>query len=85
MFSGHTGGLKHVLFMKDGKQMLSCAEDKTIRVWDKASGKVRLIQWAYFAVIYECFLSLFQSYIYEFAYCQFLFDMYLCISYLFVY
>lgn len=43
VFSGHTGGLKHVLFMKDGKQMLSCAEDKTIRVWDKASGKVRLI------------------------------------------
>lgn len=39
VFSGHTGGLKHVLFMKDGKQMLSCAEDKTIRVWDKASGK----------------------------------------------
>lgn len=74
-----------MLFMKDGKQMLSCAEDKTIRVWDKASGKVRLIQWAYFAVIYACLLSLLQSYIYKFAYCKFLFDMYLCISYLFVY
>nr|XP_053635009.1 serine-threonine kinase receptor-associated protein-like [Cherax quadricarinatus] len=37
VFAGHTGGLKHVLFMNDGKQMVSCAEDKTIRVWDKAS------------------------------------------------
>lgn len=39
VFSGHTGGLKHVLFMNNGKQMLSCAEDKTIRCWDKASGQ----------------------------------------------
>ncbi|KAG0710256.1 Serine-threonine kinase receptor-associated protein [Chionoecetes opilio] len=39
VFSGHTAGLKHVVFMNDGKQMLSCAEDKTIRVWDKASGQ----------------------------------------------
>ncbi|XP_068212396.1 serine-threonine kinase receptor-associated protein [Palaemon carinicauda] len=39
VFSGHTGGLKHVLFMNQGKQMLSCAEDKTVRCWDKASGQ----------------------------------------------
>lgn len=40
MFSGHAGGLKHALFMNDAKQMVSCAEDKTLRVWDKASGQV---------------------------------------------
>ena len=40
VFSGHTGSLKHVVFMNEGKQMLSCAEDKTVRVWDKTSGQV---------------------------------------------
>ena len=40
VFSGHTGGLKHVLFMEDGNKILSCAEDKTVRCWDKSTGKV---------------------------------------------
>ncbi|KAK3877871.1 hypothetical protein Pcinc_017455 [Petrolisthes cinctipes] len=39
VFSGHTGALKHVLFTNEGRQMLSCADDKTIRVWDKAAGQ----------------------------------------------
>lgn len=30
-----------MLFMNDGKQMISCAEDKSVRVWDKSSGQVK--------------------------------------------
>lgn len=51
VFSGHTGSLKHVLFMNEGKQMLSCAEDKTIRLWDKASAKVRSHMHTYMSLI----------------------------------
>ena len=43
IFSGHTAGLKHVLHMEDGKRILSCAEDKTVRCWDILSGKVIFI------------------------------------------
>ncbi|KAL7640370.1 UNVERIFIED_CONTAM: hypothetical protein RMT77_008643 [Armadillidium vulgare] len=39
VFSGHSAGLKHVLYMEDGKRILSCAEDKTVRCWDVLSGK----------------------------------------------
>ncbi|KAE8738473.1 hypothetical protein FOCC_FOCC016032 [Frankliniella occidentalis] len=39
VFSGHTGGLKHVMFFRGDKQLISCADDKTIRVWDRASGQ----------------------------------------------
>ncbi|XP_018329759.1 serine-threonine kinase receptor-associated protein [Agrilus planipennis] len=39
VFSGHTSGIRHALFFRDDAQLVSCADDKTLRVWDRASGK----------------------------------------------
>ncbi|KAJ8915128.1 hypothetical protein NQ315_000380 [Exocentrus adspersus] len=39
VFSGHTGGIRHVSFFRDDTHLVSCADDKTLRVWDRASGK----------------------------------------------
>jgi WD40 repeat protein len=37
---GHTGGVKQVLFLdNEGRTLISCGEDKTIRQWDTVSGK----------------------------------------------
>ena len=35
---GHTGGIKQVMYSPDNKQLLSCSDDKTVRVWDTANG-----------------------------------------------
>src|SRR5271157_3083498 len=35
---GHTATVWKVLFTRDGKQLISVSQDKTIRVWDVASG-----------------------------------------------
>ena len=35
---GHTASVAKVLFTRDGKQLISVSHDKTIRVWDVASG-----------------------------------------------
>src|SRR5208337_4221165 len=35
---GHTATVWKVLFTRDGKQLISVSQDKTIRVWDIASG-----------------------------------------------
>merc|ERR1712048_877114 len=37
-FEGHTGGIKQVMYSPDNKQLLSCSDDKTVRVWDTANG-----------------------------------------------
>jgi len=39
VYSGHTSGIKHVIFFRDDKAMVSCADDKSLRVWDRNSGK----------------------------------------------
>jgi eukaryotic-like serine/threonine-protein kinase len=42
---GHTDWVNRVLFMPDGKHLLTAGRDKTLRIWDSASGKeVRLIK-----------------------------------------
>ena len=37
--SGHTGGVWAVAVTPDGRQVVSGASDKTLRVWDLASGE----------------------------------------------
>jgi RNA polymerase sigma factor (sigma-70 family) len=37
-FTGHTGQITGVAFTRDGKQLLSCAQDATVRVWDVGTG-----------------------------------------------
>lgn len=39
IFSGHTGGVKHAMFFDDDKALVSIADDKTLRVWDRTSGQ----------------------------------------------
>ncbi|XP_034242886.1 serine-threonine kinase receptor-associated protein [Thrips palmi] len=39
VFKGHTGGLKYVTFFRGDSQLISCSDDKTIRVWDRTSGQ----------------------------------------------
>ncbi|XP_011498271.1 PREDICTED: serine-threonine kinase receptor-associated protein [Ceratosolen solmsi marchali] len=39
IFSGHTSGLRHVSFYENDTLLVSCAEDKTMRVWDRHNGK----------------------------------------------
>lgn len=43
-FSGHTSGIRHVLFFRNDTHLVSCADDKTLRVWDRTTNKVRLSQ-----------------------------------------
>merc|ERR1711962_168091 len=35
---GHTSGIKQVMYTPDNKQLLSCSDDKTLRMWDTATG-----------------------------------------------
>ncbi|XP_044252957.1 serine-threonine kinase receptor-associated protein [Tribolium madens] len=38
-FTGHTSGIRHVIFFRNDTHLVSCADDKTLRVWDRSSGK----------------------------------------------
>lgn len=38
VFSGHTAGVRHALFFRNDTHLVSCADDKTLRVWDRVSG-----------------------------------------------
>lgn len=38
IYSGHSGAIKRALFCRNGKCIVSCAEDKAIRVWDRSNG-----------------------------------------------
>lgn len=34
-FSGHTSGIRHVSFFRNDTHLVSCADDKSLRVWDR--------------------------------------------------
>jgi len=38
-YPGHTGALRSCLWMKDMRQFITASDDKTIRLWDRASKK----------------------------------------------
>jgi WD40 repeat protein len=40
ILKGHTGGVNSVAFSPDGAHIVSGSSDKTIRIWDAATGKV---------------------------------------------
>lgn len=39
MFTGHTSGIKDVAFFRGDTCLVSCADDRTLRVWDRNSGQ----------------------------------------------
>merc|ERR1712071_209597 len=39
VISGHTSGLRHISFLGNGEQIVSCADDRTVRFWDCSTGK----------------------------------------------
>jgi WD40 repeat protein len=42
MLDGHSGPVNCVAFSPDGKHIVSCASDRTIRVWDAVTGEAVL-------------------------------------------
>lgn len=38
-YTGHTNWVRCVRFIKDGKLAVSCADDKSIKVWDTRTGQ----------------------------------------------
>jgi WD40 repeat protein/predicted Ser/Thr protein kinase len=39
MIQGHAGAIRSLLWSRDGRRLASCAEDGTVKVWDRATGK----------------------------------------------
>ncbi|XP_071444093.1 serine-threonine kinase receptor-associated protein [Hetaerina americana] len=37
--AGHTAGIRHVYFFRNGTHLVSCGDDRTLRVWDRTSGQ----------------------------------------------
>lgn len=38
LFEGHLGSIKRAIFFRNDRCVVSCADDKSMRVWDRASG-----------------------------------------------
>ena len=43
IISGHTSGLRHISFLGKGEKIVSCADDRTVRFWERSTGKVNLL------------------------------------------
>jgi WD40 repeat protein len=41
---GHVGAVQGVLWTADGRSILTCGADKTVRLWDRAGGKHRVLR-----------------------------------------
>jgi len=39
VMSGHTSGLRHISFIGGSEHMVSCGDDRTVRFWERSSGK----------------------------------------------
>lgn len=39
IISGHTSGLRHISFLGKGEKIVSCADDRTVRFWERSTGK----------------------------------------------
>ncbi|XP_037069609.1 serine-threonine kinase receptor-associated protein-like [Pollicipes pollicipes] len=39
LFKGHTASIKKVMFLPDGETVISCGDDKSLRVWDRRTGE----------------------------------------------
>ncbi|KZS20918.1 Serine-threonine kinase receptor-associated protein, partial [Daphnia magna] len=39
IISGHTSGLRHIAFLGNGEKIVSCADDRTVRFWERSTGK----------------------------------------------
>lgn len=47
MYSGHSGAIKRALFCRNDKNIVSCAEDKSVIVWDRSTcSEVQRIEFA---------------------------------------
>lgn len=51
--SGHEGSIFGVCFSPDGKYLSSCSDDRSIRVWEVASGKEVAVGWGHYARIWQ--------------------------------
>ena len=44
-WQGHTGEINAVAFNRDGRRLLSASGDRTVRLWDVATGQCRRVSW----------------------------------------
>lgn len=53
VYTGHTGAVKRALFCRNDQYIVSAAEDKTLRLWDRTSGQVWILFQLIFIVFHE--------------------------------
>lgn len=47
MYAGHSGAIKRALFCRNDKCIVSCAEDKAVKIWDRSTGsEVQQVEFA---------------------------------------